>query len=223
MGQHGSESTRTFRYAGQFPPLPEDLRTSLSKQALESRGRLSKIDLAALSQAKLAYVKKVLRHCATFNCKVFSCIVANPTKLPHNATMLPREYVYLFERFYYFLESHEPEQNGTIIFDEVEKSMSHLLINQMDNYFQRTFKGTIRSNLILPEPLFVHSHLTTGIQMADFIAYIISWNLRNAKLTKPRRLELNQFLKQICKMEFRATPLTGRYLYKIKSIITIDN
>ena len=214
---------RTFAYVAQFEPFEEGVRTLLAKQALERGRGLSRTQLAALAQAKLAYVKKVLNHCATFNCKVFSCIVANPGSAHRKNSMLPKEYVYLFERFYYFLESQRPQQDGTIIFDEVEKSMSHLRINQMNNYFQRSYNGTIRSSLILPEPIFVHSDRTTGIQIADFIAYIICWNFRNARLTKPRRPELNPFLKYIRSMEFKYAPNTGAYPYKIKSIVTIDN
>ncbi len=214
---------RTFAYANQFEPFKEEVRTLLAKEALERGRRLSRIHLAALAQAKLGYVTKVLNHCTTFNCKVFSCIVANPNGAGRKNSMLPKEYVYLFERFYYFLESQQPEEDGTIIFDEVEKSMSRLRIIQMNNYFQRSYNGTIRSSLILPEPIFVHSDLTTGIQVADLIAYVISWNFRNARLTKPRRPELNPFLKCIRAMEFKYAPNTGAYPYKIKSIITIDN
>jgi hypothetical protein len=114
---------RTFAYAKQFEPFDEAVRTHLTKEALERGRGISKYHLAALAQSKLAYVKKVLNHCATFNCKVFSCIVANPDNAGRKNSMLPKEYVYLFERFYYFLESQKPQQDGTIIFDEVEKSM----------------------------------------------------------------------------------------------------
>ena len=118
--------------------------------------------------------------------------------------MLRKDYVYLFERYYYFLEDRHKEHFGIIVFDELEKSASNILINQMDKYFKRTFKGSIRSNLIIPEPFFVHSDLSTGIQVADFISYILSWNFRSPKLTKPGRPELNKYLQLIKTLQYSA-------------------
>ena len=41
-----------------------------------------------------------------------------------------------------------------------------------------------RATLIIAEPFFVHSDLTTGVQIADLIAYCISWGLRFGRMTK---------------------------------------
>ena len=47
-----------------------------------------------------------------------------------------------------------------MVFDELEKSQSHLLTDQMRRYFADTVVGQQRSNRIIPEPFFVHSDLT---------------------------------------------------------------
>ncbi|MCW3117402.1 MAG: hypothetical protein JWM28_1484 [Chitinophagaceae bacterium] len=73
----------------------------------------------------------------------------------------------------------------------------------MDKYFKNTANGRIRCNLIIPEPFFVHSDLTTGIQIVDFIAYILSWNYRLAKLTKPAREELNSYGELLQKLKYK--------------------
>jgi hypothetical protein len=49
--------------------------------------------------------------------------------------------------------------------DELEKSKSHILIGQAHRYFKDTHTGRHRSSRIIPEPFFVHSDLTTGIQI----------------------------------------------------------
>ncbi|MFQ5615791.1 MAG: DUF3800 domain-containing protein [Anaerolineales bacterium] len=41
---------------------------------------------------------------------------------------------------------------------------------------------------ITPEPFFVHSDLTTGVQLADLVAYLISWGFRTGDMTRPLRL-----------------------------------
>jgi hypothetical protein len=77
------------------------------------------------------------------------------------------------------------------VFDEVEKSQSHILLGQMSEYFLKTVKGRARSGRILPEPFFVHSDLMTGIMLADLVAYIVSFNIRLLRMSNPRRGELD--------------------------------
>ena len=65
------------------------------------------------------------------------------------------------------------------------------MIQQIENYFKKTNKGRTRATLLIPEPLFVYSDLTTGVQIADLIAYVISWAMRLKGMTKPVRPELS--------------------------------
>jgi Protein of unknown function (DUF3800) len=117
------------------------------------------------------------------------------TIVPRNAPrpdpgFLRKDYSYLFERFFYFLEDRSPAELGFVIFDELERSRCHLLLDQMAKYFQGTTTGKERSNRIIPEPLFVHSNLTTAIQIADLVAYITAWGLHLRSMNEPRRVEL---------------------------------
>ena len=64
--------------------------------------------------------------------------------------------------------------------------------------------GRLRASRIIPEPFFVHSDLTTGVQIADLFAYVISWGFRMPRMTKPAREELAPFAKQIARLRYRA-------------------
>lgn len=119
--------------------------------------------------------------CANYGCRVFASIVE--TDAPRGAAGgLRKDYGYLFERFFYFLEDYASEsgfsQQGILVFDELEKSQSHILIDQAQRYFKDTAIGRQRASLVIPEPFFVHSELTTGVQIADLVAYCISWGFR---------------------------------------------
>ncbi|MCY3731168.1 MAG: DUF3800 domain-containing protein [Rhodospirillaceae bacterium] len=107
------------------------------------------------------------------------------------------------ERFFYFLEDNADEQ-GIVVFNELEKSHSHLLIDQMHRYFEQTAVGQHRASRIIPEPFFVHSDLTTGVRIADILAYVISWGFRMPSMAKPAREELSPFADQIAKLRYRA-------------------
>lgn len=194
---------KTFRLANQMPTIPLESRTPLAKAALDNGEQVTKETLTALAQAKLDYVTQLLELCHQFRCKVFASIVHDHHTLPDEDHMLRKDYVYLFERFYYFLEDKQDEHQGIVVFDELDKSASHLVLDQMEKYFKRTRKGRIRSSLIIPEPFFVHSDLTTGIQIVDFMAYILSWNFRSGKLDKACRRELDPLLNIIKPLRYR--------------------
>jgi hypothetical protein len=110
--------------------------------------------------------------------------------------------VYFFERFYYQLEDAKKEQQGIIVFDEFEKTKSKVLLGQMEKYFMNTATGRARSSLIIPEPFFVHSDLSSLIQLADLIAYIVSWGFRLQKMTEPARLELGRYIELLKELRF---------------------
>ncbi len=91
------------------------------------------------------------------------------------------------------------------MFDELEKIQSHLLVNQMDRYFKLTARGRQRASQILPAPFFVHSDLTTGVQIADLVAYIVSWGVRFGGMDRPARSQLVSYGAQVCRMRYHTT------------------
>lgn len=101
-----------------------------------------------------------------------------------------KDYAYLFERVFYFLNGLEDEPMGYLVFDEIDRSACHILLGQVSNYFVRTANGRTRARLIIPEPFFVHSDMTTLVQLADIVAYVVSWGVRLGGMNAPARAEL---------------------------------
>ena len=213
---------KTFRLADQLPPISSWKRTALAKRALDSGASITKLELTALAQAKLDYVGKLLELCQRFKFRVFASIICDEASIPVENNMLRKDYVYLFERFYYFLEDRPDLPKGIVVFDESDKTASHLLLGQMDKYFKKTAKGRYRSGLIIPEPFFVHSDLTTGIQVVDFVAYIMSWNFRVGKLNKVPREELSKYLDLIKALRYKAIRVVANKMeYVIWSVAVV--
>ncbi|MCW3117403.1 MAG: hypothetical protein JWM28_1485 [Chitinophagaceae bacterium] len=107
---------KTFRLANQLDPIDLFDRTELAKAALDDGENAGRIKLTALAQAKLSYVKQIFRLCQEYRCKVFASIVKEHTTIPTDRSMLRKDYIYLFERFYYFLEDkpEEPPRNSGV-------------------------------------------------------------------------------------------------------------
>lgn len=180
---------KVFRHARGAEPFDIESRRSLAKSCIESGARALPVHYAALGQAKLAFAARTLALAARFECKAFASIVPKGAPRPTD-DYLRRDYSFLFERFYRLLRQQAGTPLGVVVFDELERSQSHLLINQMERYFMDTRKGQSRRSRIIPEPFFVHSHLTTGVYLADLVAYIISWGVRIGRMDLPAREEL---------------------------------
>lgn len=176
----------------------------LARRALDQGHGAPVEALKALAIAKTRYVEAVFQCCTRYNCRVFASVVE--TDAPSSTLDgLRKDYAYLFQRFYHYLLDEGGDHQGIIVFDELEKSKSHLLLDQAHRYFRDTMTGQAYAGLIVPEPFFVHSDLTTGIQIADLVAYCISWGFRIPdRMAKPARLELDAYVRRIAAMRHRS-------------------
>lgn len=202
---------KTFRLAEQMPPFPAEERRRLALEALLEGiaareggrpARHTKAQLTALAQAKIAFCRTVFELCATHQARAFAAIVA-PTSPRPSGRGLRKDYAYLFERFFLLLRDGPPYGHGLVVFDELEKSQSHILVGQMAEYFLKTNTGRMRASRILPEPLFVHSDLTTLIQVADLLVYVVSWAVRIKGMASPARPELEDLAEVVRDLRYR--------------------
>jgi len=134
------------------------------------------------------------------------------------AIFLRKDYAYLFERYFYFLEEQK-QGIGLVVFDELDRSQCHLLLDQMGRYFRETVTGRMRASRVIPEPFFVHSEMTTAIQIADIIAYIVAWGVRVGNMTKPARTELLALADQVCQLRY----CTRQENFMVWSFAVIDD
>jgi len=223
---------KTFRLANQLDPIEKDKRTELALQCLEEGrrarverrpARVTKAMLTALAQAKVDFSGRVLELCSQHQVRAFASIVDRDAPRP-GGFFLRKDYAYLFERFFYFLSEQPSFHQGLVIFDELERSKSHLLVDQMSEYFQKTAKGRYRSSRIVPEPFFVHSDLTSLIQVADLVAYIISWGVKVGSMNRPRRTELRDLASSVCELRHHSTvQVQEREDFLVWSFAVIDD
>ncbi len=200
--------TRVFKQIKIGEKFTEAQRCELAQKALQNGAGATPQEYCALAQSKIEFVRRLLALCKDFKCVLFACLVPKNAPRPEGRDFLRKDYSYLFERFFYFLSESENRTSrgaGAIVFDELEKSRSHILIGQMDRYFKRTQKGRERSELVIPEPFFVHSDLSTGIQIADIAAYLLSWGYYKATGTNnPKRPELAEFVTAAKKLAYKS-------------------
>lgn len=225
--------TKVFRLAEQGEALPVQQRRELVAQFL-AKGRheaageqvvYRREEFTAWGQAVLAFIREVYALSAQFGIRVFASIVACDAPRPAG-NFLRKDYSYLFERFFYFLEDASPTEMGVVVFDELERSRCRRLLEQMEAYFLGTYKGRLRSSRIIPEPFFVHSDLTTAVQIADIVAYSLNWGTRLNRMAQPTRPEMEPFGQLAFDLRYigqRPDAGDGLTLRPIYGIIYIDD
>jgi hypothetical protein len=162
-------------------------------------------ELVAYGQAVLAFVRRVFEVVVRYNAKMFAGIVSVNARRNADGSFLRKDYAYLFERFYRYLEMVSTEEMGLVVFDELEKAQSRILLGQLEKYFLESEKGYQRSSRIVPEPFFVHSDLTTVVQIADLAAYCLNWGFRLKGMTEPTRPEIEPLARMVYDMKFVGT------------------
>lgn len=211
-------NSKTFRLAAQMPPIPESDRTKLAFEILNDGTAVSRERLTALAQAKIAYCRFALHLARTHGARVFATIVPRNAPRPVRANALRKDYAYLFERLYYFLNGLPDDPMGFLVFDELDRSASHILLEQVSAYFVRTRNGRTRSRLIIPEPFFVHSDLTSLVQLADIVAYTVSWGVRLRGMSEPARENLADFAGYVTDLKFSRRLESGEHQSGFKVI-----
>jgi hypothetical protein len=209
---------KTFNHAAQMPPIPREMRARLAREILTDGAAVTKERLTALAQAKIAYCEFALELARTHGAQAFATMVPQEAARPPSGDAMRKDYAFLFERFYYFLNALPDDPMGYLVFDELDKAQSHVLLGQVSNYFIRTRKGRVRARLIIPEPFFVHSDLTTLVQLADIVAYVISWGLRLNGMVLPARPELVLLADRVRRIRYCRKTEGGETIWGFKHI-----
>ncbi len=223
---------KVCRLAAQMPPIEPETRTTNARACLlrgaaaradGAAAQPTRLELTALAQAKLAFVERVLEICAQFRVQAFASIVDRDSPRPQG-DFLRKDYAYLFERYFYFLEEQRPDALGLVVFDELERVKCHILVDQMARYFRDTATGRARASRVIPEPFFVHSELTTAVQVADIVAYVIAWGVRVGKMERPARAELRALADRVVGLRYKTTRETsGGAPFTVWSFALIDD
>jgi uncharacterized protein DUF3800 len=203
------------------------LANSLLTKGKAARGQPTNhptfLEIVAFSRKVLDYVHAVLDIAASFSVRVFASVVKANAPRSGNK-LLRKDYVYLFERYFYFLETRPIRERGLVVFDELDKAQSHILLQQMAAYFLGTETGRYRSSRIVPEPFFVHSDLTTGVFLADLAAYILGWGWRLHSMTEPAREDLRPFADKLHEMQFHGQkPKSDGGVWALHGIVYMDD
>lgn len=93
----------------------------------------------------------------------------------------------------------------------------------MSEYFKQTAKGRLRASRIVPEPFFVHSELSSLVQVSDLVAYLVAWGVRVGGMNRPAREELKPLASLVCDLRHKANRDRDRQPFYVWSFSVIDD
>lgn len=171
-----------FKWASEDARLPDAERRKLARAFLE-RGREKvaplKSHFVAYGQACLEMARGAFDLMLGHDAQLFAALIPRGTKPPKSFQFedyLRKDQVFLFERFFYFLEAQK--EHGLLVMDASDKSLDRAFVRRLEAYFKNTAIGRNRSYWIVPSPLFVASDMSYAVQAADLCLYSINWGFR---------------------------------------------
>jgi hypothetical protein len=180
-GSHLLDKDR-FKWSEQDRRMDNDERrkhcTAFLTKGREKKAPTRK-EFTAYGQACLEMARGIFQILNNYQAVLFASAI--PRGVPKPGTYkaenyLRKDQVFLFERFFYFLESKQ--EHGLIVMDEVEKMDDRRFVKRLEDYFKKTDTGRNRTRWIVPTPFFVSSDMTYPIQVADVCIYCINWGFR---------------------------------------------
>lgn len=198
--------TRVFRHAQLREKMSPDERAVAIERLLEKNAAgdpANRDELAALAQAKLEFVDRVLDLAGAHEMKTFASMVPRDAPQQQNRSFLRKDFSYLFQRIHCHVCDQGDDAHGVMIFDEQDPALSQRLLDQIHRYFRGTDNGRHRAERMIPMPFFVHSDLTPAIQIADLVAYILNWGLRMPRMSEPGREELKPFADKVFALRYK--------------------
>ena len=185
-----------FKWAAQSEPMPDEERRKHCRGFL-TKGLEKKTprryEFTAYGQASLEMARGIFQLLHTHRATLFAAAIPSSVKRPD--TFMAEEYlrkdqVFLFERFFDFLESEK--QHGLLVMDEVDKTADRRFVKRLERYFTKTKMGRYRTTWIVPTPFFVSSDMAYPIQAADLVIYCVNWGFRLPKrgMDAPTRVEI---------------------------------
>ena len=173
---------KRFRLAAQAEALEPDARRKHSRgflnAGLESRSP-KRDEFTAYGQACLEMARGIFQLLRDHQAILFAGAIPRSVKKPATYAadqFLRKDHVFLFERFYYFLEAEQ--EHGLIVMDEAEKHLDRKFVRKVETYFSKTERGRFWSGWIVPTPLFVSSDMALPVQAADVCIYCVNWGFR---------------------------------------------
>lgn len=184
-------------------------------------------EFLSYGQACLEMARGIFELLQSHGAKLFACAIARGARAPEGfqqTDYLRKDQVFLFERFFYFLEAQK--DHGLLVMDETDKVEDRRFLARLERYFTVTGPGRQRTAWIVPAPLFVSSDMSVGVQAADVCLYCLNWGFRLPQWrgVSPVRLEIERdFRPQLDHLQWQGDGYRGSRSFHSYGIVFVPD
>ena len=228
-GSHLLDKDR-YRWANQAPWMQDDDRRK-SCRAFLTKGlqKLSptSVEFLAYGQACMEMARGIFEILHSHEARLFAAAIPRGAAPPRDFQLvdyLRKDHVFLFERFFYFLEAQR--DHGLIVMDETEKVNDRRFVARMESYFSKTNIGRQRTAWIVPAPLFVSSDMSVGVQAADVCLYCLNWGFRLKYwegIAGVREELVRDFRPQLARLQWAGDGYRGGQVFRSFGIVFVSD
>jgi hypothetical protein len=219
-----------FKFARQDKPL-DDISRRKHALAFLNKGvegiQPTSIEFTAYGQACIGMARGIFRLLREHEAVLFASAIPRgipPESIGQQEDLLRKDHVFLLERYFYFLEAKK--EQGLLVMDETEKKLDRKFVRQMTRYFTETQTGRIRTQWVVPSPLFVSSDMAYPIQAADVCIYCLNWGFRIPRqgMDAPCRDEIREeFASWLGQLQFSGDGEKDGKVYKMHGIVYVPD
>jgi hypothetical protein len=219
-----------IKWSKQAPLLEPSARRKHARnfltKGLEQRSP-SRDEFTAYGQACMEMARGMFQLLAQHDAMLFASAIPRNVSKPADRSIeeyLRKDHVFLLERYFYFLD--EKKAHGLLVLDQVEKSHDRQFLRRLESYFSKTATGRLRTEWIVPAPLFVSSDLTYPVQAADLCIYCINWGFRlnSQGMNAPIRQDLHdEFQPWLSRLQYRGERQRDEDVFRTWGIIYVPN
>lgn len=125
------------------------------------------------SDEKRAYADALFDFIGEADLAIFAIVMERPPRLPYDGQdYLQPQFRWLLERVERFMENDHPKEFAIPIFDGQDPASNQKFADCFTGFMTKSAAGRGMQHIV-PNPLFVDSYLTPGIQIADVCAYVL--------------------------------------------------
>lgn len=201
---------KRYRFARQDSDMLDEARRKHCRAFLQrglEKASPSRDEFTAYGQACLLMAHGIFELLLNHEAVLFAAAIPREVTKTNNLVseeFLRKDHVFLFERFFYYLETKQ--EHGMLVMDEVEKAEDRRFVQRLEAYFTRTGTGRYRTQWIVPSPFFVSSDMAYPVQAADLCIYCVNWGFRipSQGMDAPIRQEIaDDFSPWLRRLQFR--------------------
>jgi hypothetical protein len=175
-------------------------------------------DTGAIAEAMVDYCDFALGLAKDFGAAAFAMFFPVDAITVQLGTQLRKDYAFLFERYYHYVSTAKNPSIGILVMPRNAREQTYVSHQAMIDYATKTTNGRIRSQIIVPNPLYVDGYLSIVHQLVDIFSHVSRWSVRLQNMSADSRSDMSSLAARCMDLRFSYKSENGKKDWSFKYI-----